>query len=524
MSRPSIILAVVLTIFYASRTGNAQVLSFQNSDEHDLFTYWEQHRTLNRDILECLLVAEGKSDQVARHKEWIAGLEAGVRKEIDGDASVPAKGKSLYRFVHDRVLRKFSGDASVTSLMTNGEFNCVTASALYCQLARVIALPVTFHATPFHVCPILPTKDNKIWVELTDPRDGFDTEYEKESLVRFLLDNKLVTTGEVDQKGEETIYNEFIHGQFHESAAALLGYHYYNLALRLDKIGQREQSFWALAKARCLEQEDEAIRIAFDASFQLVSAQRQFSTSYFTIASTYFRSRGRDTTVIVDAVAGVAMGVENLIQSQREYDQADSILTMMDQTILLTPAVQRSMTELRQSVSVNRGLELNRKGQYQQAYKVIATEWQRDSSNALLQDAYVQVGMDYVQKLFTSGYDKLALAIVDSLRRKMPSYEGLKDMYARLTLASIMATGQYRTNPTNACDALTKAFEMDSTNTYVRQALAGVYHELAMAEIRRDNWRSARIQIMQGLRYAPENEYLKSDLTLLKKERPKSAK
>jgi hypothetical protein len=45
-----------------------------------------------------------------------------------------------------------------------------------------------------------------------------------------------------------------------------------------------------------------------------------------------------------------------------------------------------------------------------------------------------------------------------------------------------------------------------------------------MAEIRKDNWRSARIQITLGLRYAPENEYLKSDLTLLRKERPKSAK
>lgn len=524
MKRQSIIFAVILVVLYASGTGNAQDLSFQNSDERDLFTYWELHKTLERDILECLLVAEGKSDQMARHKEWVAVLEAGVRKEIDLDASVPAKGKRLYRFVHDHVLRKFSDDASVASLMTNGEFNCVTASALYYQLARVIALPVTFHATPFHVCPILSTEDSKIWVELTDPHNGFDAEYNKESLVRFLLENKLVTTGEVDQKGQEAIYNEFIHGQFHESAAALLGYHYYNQALWLDKIGQPEQSFWALAKARCLEQEDEAIRVAFDASYQAVSAQRQFLTSYSTIASTYFRSRGRDTTVIVDAIAGAALGVENLIQSQRNYDQADSILNMMDQTIQLTPAVQRSLTELRQTVSVNRGLELNRKGQYQQAYRVIARELQRDSSNVLLQDAYVQVGMDYVQKLFTSGDDKLALAIVDSLRRKMPSYEGLKDMYARLTLASIMATGQYRMNPTKACEALSKAFEMDSTNTFVRQALAIVYHELAMAEIRKDNWRAARIQIMQGLRYAPENEYLKSDLTLLKKERPKSVK
>ena len=524
MSRPLAILAVALFAFYTPKTGNAQVLSFQNSEEQTLITYWEHHKTLDRDILECLLVAEGKADQVARHKEWVSGLEAGIRKEIDVDASIPAKGKGLYRFVHDRVLRKFSGDASVASLMTNGEFNCVTASALYCQLARAIALPVTFHATPFHVCPILSTEDSKIWVELTDPRNGFDAEYKEESLVRFLLDNKLVTSGEVDQKGEEAIYNEFIHGKYRESAAALLGYHYYNQALRLDKNGQREQSFWALAKARCLEEEDEAIRIAFDASFQLVSTQRQFSTSYFKITSTYFHSRGRDSTVIGDAVTGAALAVENIIQSQRNFDQADSILQMMDQTILLTPAVHRSLTELRQSVSVNRGLELNRKGQYDQAYRVIATELQRDSSNALLQDVYVQVGMDYVQRLFISGNDKLALAIVDSLRRKMPAYGGLKDMYSRLTLASIMATGQYRTNPIKACEALTKAFEMDSTNTYVRQALGAVYHELAMAEIRKDNWRSARNQIMQGLRYAPENEYLKSDLSLLKKERPKSAR
>lgn len=524
MNQPLFAFALGIATFIASVGGHAQDFSFQSQDEKDLFTYWEHSKTLNRGILECLLIAEGMSDQLDRNREWLAKLEVEVKENIDADDSNLKKGENLYKFVHDRVLRKYSGEASATKLMTSGEFSCVTATALYYHLGTIVGLPVMFHVTPFHVCPILDIRGRKIWVELTQPKGGFDVEYDQEKLVDLLLENKLVTKGELDQKGQETVYNEFIHGHYQDSVAAILGYHYYNCALNLDRLGKSEETFWALAKARSLEREDEAIARVFDVSFHVVSSLQKLTTPYFKVAKAYFQSRGDDSTVIVDAVSSARVGVENLIQTQRDIGQADSILRMLEGLHFSTDLLRRPLAELRQSVFVNKGLDLNRKGRYQEAYATISTELKRDSLNAKLQDIYVQVGMDYVQKLLTSGNDDLAIATVDSMYRRMPFYEKLRDSYARIMVASMMATGKYRASPAKAREGLIKVFEMDSMNTYVREALASVHHELAMNEIRKGNWRSAEGRILEGLRFVPNHEYLKSDLDLLRKEIPRSKK
>ena len=524
MNRLSFAFALGITLFTASANAHAQGLSFQSQDERDLFTYWERSNTLNRGILECLFIAEGMSVQLDRNRQWLDKLEVEVKELIEQDESNLKKGEKLYNFVHDRVLRKYSGEASATTLMTNGEYSCVTATALYYHLGRVVGLPVMFHATPFHVCPILNIRGRRIWVELTQPKGGFDVEYNRKELVDLLLDNKLITTGEIDQKGEELVYNEFIHGHYQDSVAAILGYHYYNYALKLDRLGKREEAFWALAKARSLEHDDEAIKRVFDASFYVVSSLQKLSSSYFEIASIYFMSRDDDTTAVVDVITSVRQGVENLIQTQRDIGQADSILALLDRANLPTHLVERPLSELRQSVSVNKGLDLNRKGRYQEAYAAISTELRKDSSNAKLQDIYVHVGINYVQKLLTSGNNALAIATVDSMHKQMPSYDILRGEYARIVVSSIMVTGKYRTSPFKAREELMKVFDMDSANTYVREALASVHHELAMGEIRKGNWQTARSQIMQGLRFVPDNEYLQSDLSLLQKERPKSKK
>jgi hypothetical protein len=524
MNRFTSTLVIAITALTCAVTGQVRDLLFQNKAEQDLFTYWELNKTIDRSILECLLVAEGMSDQLPRNREWLAAREAEVKKYIDADDSILKKGEKLYSYVHDHVLRKYSGEASATTLMTSGEYSCVTSTALYYHLGTVVGLTVMFHATPFHVCPVLNYQGKKVWVELTQPKGGFNLEIERDRLIELLVENKFVTKEELDQKGEETVYNDFIGGHYQSSVAAVLGFHYYNHALKLDRLGKREEAFWALAKAHILEREDKVIQEVFDASFYVLSSLPQPSTPYFKAASAFFKLRGYDTTVVVDAIASVRQGVENQIESQRDFGQADSILTLLGQTIPRSLLVEKPLAELRQSISVNKGLDLSRKGKYKESFDLISSELMKDTANAKLRDVYVQVGMAYVERLLTSGKNEFAIAVIDTMYKKMPEYAKLRDSYAGVLAASIMVSGKYRSSPLQARESLMKAFEMDSTNTYVREALASVHHELAMGEIRKSNWRSARSQVIQGLRFAPSNEYLKSDLILLQKESPKSKK
>jgi len=520
------ILTVIFAIGIGSLSGSAQVrdLVFTNRAEQELFYRWDTTKTIDRDILECLLLAEGMPDQLSRNREWLASLEEEVKDIVRLEDSPLSKGEKLYAFVHERVLRKYSGVASAASLMTIGEYSCVTSTALYYHLGRVVGLPVIFHATPFHVCPVIEHEGKRIWVELTQPRDGFDIEFHQDELVEWLLEQKLATEEELQQKGEDIVYNDFIHGHYQSSVAAILGYHYYNFALKLYELGKREESFWALAKASTLEGQDKMIEEVFDESFRILSSLPRISTSYSKASSTYFKLRGRDTTVVVDGLTSVREGVENLLQTQRDLEQADSVQWMLERVLPKSPLVERPLAELRQFISVNKGLELNRKGRYHESFNVISGELEKDITNGKLQDIYVTVGMAYVQKLLMNGDDELAIATMDSMRKKVPEYAELRDAYSRILVSSIMTSGKYRTSPLKARESLMKAFEMDSTNMYVRESLGAVHHELAMSEIRKSKWQSARRFVTQGLRFAPGNEVLRSDLELLEKELRKSKK
>ncbi len=515
-------LFVFLFVFVSD--ADAQGIRFRNLDEKDLFEQWESHKTLNRPIVECLLLAEGAEGKMLKGSEWYAGLEAELKKLIDDDDAVMKKGERLYSFLHKRVLRKYSFNAEMASMISNGEYNCVTATAIYAQLASSVKLPVIFHATPFHVCPIIEWQGRRVWVEMTQPRDGFDVEFDREATAEMLLENKFVTREEFAEKGAETIYNEFVHGHFQRSPASLLGYHYYNKALLKDEQGKTEESFWSLAKAFRLAPKDEIITKVYDASFTAVSALKEPASPYSDIAAVYVHARVSDTTVILQTVDAVRVGVENLVEHHRNFAQSDSVIAMIALMLPPFPAAERPLSALRQYVAVNRGIEFNRKGLYREAYTLMSDELRKDTANAKLQDIYVGTGMDYAQKLMNSGSDEAALTLVDTMSRRMPSYEKLKEMYCRLIVTSVMVSGKYRSNPAKSRASLMTAFERDSTNMYVREGLASVHHELAMEQVRKTNWKAAKTFVLEGLRFSRENDVLNSDLQLIMKETPKPKK
>ncbi len=519
----TILYAVVILLMFASEA-SAQEILFRNTDEKGIFEQWNNTKTLSRNIVECLLLAEGAEGKIVKGQEWLAGLETELKKDIDEDDAVMKKGERIYTFLHKRVLKKFSYNAAMASMISNGEYNCVTATAIYAQLASSVGLPVIFHATPFHVCPIIEWQGRRVWVEMTKPRDGFDVEFDREALAEMLLENKFVTREEFAEKGAETIYNEFVHGHFQRSSASLLGYHYYNKALLQDEQGRTEESFWSLAKAYRLVSKDEVIVKLYDGAFTAVSSMKEPASPYSGIASVYIHARGSDTTVILETVNAVRMGVENLVEHHRDFAQADSVTSFVARMLPPFPAAERPLSALHQYVAVNKGIEFNRKGLYREAYMVMSTELKKDTANAKLQDMYVGTGMDYAQKLLNSGSESAALGVVDTMYSCMPSYEKLKEMYCRIIVASVMVSGKYRSNPVKARTALMDAFGRDSTNMYVREGLASVHHELAMEQIRKTNWKAAKTFVLDGLRFSRENDVLNSDLQLIMKETPKPKK
>ena len=509
---------IVLLVFSETLHGQVQNLEFTHQLERDIFEQWQTDKSIKYGILDCLLIAEGHSAHLGLMRLWLDSLKKDVADQIEIDRPPLKKGRKLYEYIQARLLRKYSGIASGLSLMTTGEFSCVTATALYYELGNAISLPVIFHATPFHVCPVLQIEGKKVWIEMTNPKDGFDLDHDEKALVQWLLQNKFVLPEEIKEKGEDIVYNDFLKGHYQTSVNAILAYHYYNQALKQDGLGKTEDAYWDLAKAYTLENQDESITKVYDVSFLQISAISKLSSSYLNISKTYFQLRSADTSVSVQAIAAVQQGVQNVLEKDRNYPQIDSIVSFLEPVSHLSDIACKSYADLVQYVSVNKALEFHRTGKYKEAFKLISSEFDKDSHNAKLQDTYAAIGISYVQKSLSSGNSSVAVDIMDSLYKRLPDYADVRNIYVRVRMSMAMDLDSYKNNPAEAIQNLKKAYQIDSTNTYVRQAIARVYHELAMAEIRKSNWRAAQKYIKDGLKIVPEHEYLKSDLDLLKKE------
>lgn len=516
-----VIVIIFIAMFLEPLRGQAEYLYYSNDGERNIFLQIQNNKHLNFEILNYLLIAEGNASHLEDNEKWFNSIKKEATNQIDKELSILEKGEKLYEFLQERVLRKYSTTATEYSLITSGEFNCVTASALYYELGSALGISVLFYSTPFHVCPIIETENKKVWVEMTDAKDGFDKFQDIEGLVEWLVENKFILPEEIEQKSQEGVYNEFLKGRYQSSPSAILAYHYYNQALKKSDFGNAEDTFWNLAKANFLEDQDEMINLVYDMKFLEVSLRSKLNSRYLNAAKVYFYARVQDTSACTQAIVAIHDGMINQLINDRDFSQADSLIVLIEPISHYSDMAKKTYNEIVQFVTVNKAIEFQRIGKYEDAFILMTTEFNKNPFNAKLQNAYESIGLSYANKRLSVGKYKEATEIIDSLLIKLPDFVRIREMYVVILLSEAMESNTYITNPSKALTILQKAYKIDSTNILVCQSLSATYHELAMAEIRKNNWKNAKKFINDGLKIMPDHEFLKSDLELLKKEQPK---
>ena len=127
-------------------------------------------------LAEACLVAGGVTDPRERqgYLDRLDRLAAAARKATAGSQSAEKAGQ-LLKFLHaGPMARGFRADQTdLHVLLDTGEFNCVSAAALYVILGRGLGLDVRAVEVPEHTFVVLAAGDRTIDVEPTDPH-GLD--------------------------------------------------------------------------------------------------------------------------------------------------------------------------------------------------------------------------------------------------------------------------------------------------------------------------------------------------------------
>ncbi|HEY5825733.1 MAG TPA: hypothetical protein VIT44_15270, partial [Cyclobacteriaceae bacterium] len=114
------------------------------------------------------------------------------------DKKPDKKVKFVYDNVHQRFLSKYESIILFPDLFVNGEYNCVSATALYCMAFDYFKIPYTIKEEPTHVYPVAFPKNQQVIVETTNPQVGsyaFDHQF-KQSYLERLRDQKLISVSE----------------------------------------------------------------------------------------------------------------------------------------------------------------------------------------------------------------------------------------------------------------------------------------------------------------------------------------
>lgn len=208
-------------------------LSFKNEVEKSAFKKLALTKD-STDILDLFLTPfngdNGFSSGKAREK--IDACVISLQKEINNKTGVK-KIKLIYKHVHHTFFKVYKLKNSFSDIFEKGEYNCVSATALYAIIYSKLGISYQIKETPTHIYLVANPTTDKVLIETTNPEKGyyqFNNNY-IETYVKSLADSKTITKQELDTTDVHTLFNKYHFASESISLLQLSGLQYSNFGI-----------------------------------------------------------------------------------------------------------------------------------------------------------------------------------------------------------------------------------------------------------------------------------------------------
>ncbi|MCO4291740.1 hypothetical protein NF867_02555 [Solitalea sp. MAHUQ-68] len=141
--------------------------------------------------------------------------------------------KSIYKNIHAQFLIKYNISVDFKDIFTSGQYNCVTASALFALILDRLGIGYSIKEATDHVYLVVGETGNNMVFETTTPGATVLTfdQKAKERFVEYLEKNKLIKENEVEALGVDSLFNKFFFSEIPINLTHLIGLQYYNQGL-----------------------------------------------------------------------------------------------------------------------------------------------------------------------------------------------------------------------------------------------------------------------------------------------------
>lgn len=167
------------------------------------------------------------ADAKAKYFDFLnrMGYEKWVDKKPD------KRVKYVYESIHKTFLEKYEAKTLFSDIWANGDYNCVSATALYCMAFDQFGIPYSIKETPNHVYPVAYPKAQQVIVETTNPMVGsyafnqqFKAQYVENLRKQKQISNTEMSSGEINALFDKHFFKEETDITLHQ----LVGIQYMN--------------------------------------------------------------------------------------------------------------------------------------------------------------------------------------------------------------------------------------------------------------------------------------------------------
>jgi tetratricopeptide (TPR) repeat protein len=223
MTRTILLLAAVL-LCNAVFSASPDSVFFNTEFEKKTFELYEKSKPLDSADLFMALDYRPEVSSSKIH-EFADELKPKIEK-----LPVAKKLKVIFNSVHDRFLVKYKDEAFFNDIFITGDYNCVTASALYALILHDLGINFIIKETPDHIYLIADPGSLRFIMETTLPSKGvieFDTKV-KSNFIQYLHNNKIISEEDIKNLSTDELFDKFYLKDKNITLRELAGIHYYN--------------------------------------------------------------------------------------------------------------------------------------------------------------------------------------------------------------------------------------------------------------------------------------------------------
>lgn len=488
-------------------------LSFKSKEERFAFLELKKNK---EELLGVLLTPfrEGAGVDEAEARKKVDACVNELRTMI-ADKPEPKKTKIIFNEVHKVFFKVYKLENSFCDIFSKGEYNCVSATALYAIIFSKLGIPYQIKESPRHVYLVIYPATFKIMIETTSPEGGY-YQYNEEfarKYLKTLVKEKIISPEEADTASITRLLNIHLFASEDISLLQLAGLQYGNFGIYNSEKKNYRLAIEEFKKATYLYPSDRSRSMLKEAlSFEIGNnSYRNMEQVYNLVALCYFNNRNKED------ISNEALRVEfqKVIQAQlidySDYQKLDSSYSLVMSAL--------EDTAVRNSISFDYNYELARTGllsSKDSSFELshFSAAYKANRNNINLQNMI----LSYL--LILTERSNNVSAILSMLRSFGRRFDFLQDNNQYNTVKANclleMSFRSYAVNDVLAGDEFIKEFEglnslqkeLSFSDGFVERAYmtgAGIYYK-------KGNYALSKQLVKSGLQYAPKSFNLKQML------------